>query len=288
MMKRLYYIVLWVIGNFSLNGRIVVDELLAVFPAPTGNILILQSDMRPSLDEQARTFYEVACEAAMICEAARLHMTPTPDMLEAMIAGIQKRFGRTHEQLASFFLERGFTFEDGCELLKRRKMIEDLVSTMVRPAEPTKEQILDYYQSHLEYEDAQYTVRLAFISHQQVSRAQLEKMIDDGSWDQLSLEWDEAETYRERNLHPETKFVMDLKPGQIIIMHESEDGYDLVQLVSKTEKRPLPMDEITIGRTLKQEWFDHDFKVYQEKLLKGAHIYYCVPGLSLEPVNDVV
>jgi len=276
------YLLLLSMCSSSLGARIVVDEMLAVFPAPTGNILILRSDMRPSLDEEPRTFYEVAAEAAMICEAARLQMAPTPEMLESMIAGIQKRFNRTHEQLAAFFLDRGFTFEDGCELLKRRKMIEDLVSTMVRPAEPTKEQIFEYYQKNLEYEDARYSIRLAFIPSQNISRSELETMLEDGSWEQSHINWDEEETYRERDLHAETKFVTDMAPGQIMVMSESEDGYDLVQLVDRVDKRPLPIDEVAIARKLKQVSFERDFKLYQEKLLKDAQIYYCVPGLSLE------
>jgi len=257
--------------------RIVVDEMLAVIPAAPSNVIVLLSDTRPGLDEHERTLEEAITEAKLIVDAIRRHMTVDNEVLEAMIASIQKRFGKTHDQLEAFFLERGFTFEDGCELLRNRKMIEDLISTMVRPPEPTRDDIMAYYQDHIVYEDARYTIRLATIERDLVPS--IDDIIHRNAWSELDIAWDDEETYTEQELHTATRFVTDMQPGQIIVMGDTDDSYDLVQLVNRTERRALPINEDAIARTLKQEWFFRDMAVYQEKISQQIPVYYCVSQL---------
>jgi hypothetical protein len=271
--------------NTAYSGRTELDEILAVLPHPAGDILILASDLQMTFDGTTRTFREVVLDGLMELKARDIGIKTSEAMLESMMASIQKKYSLTQSQLIELFEAQGLTLEEARELLKRRKMIDDLLGGVMHVDEPSTNAIEEYYKSHPDIIEATYCVRLAFVPESDMTLQELESMIKSGSIDEKII-WDEHETYRASDLSETQRFVTTMQPNEVRIMAMVDGGYDLAQLVSINPEQIAPLDEEKISRVLRQEIFLNALREFQEKLIEKAKIRFCRSGLSLDVTSE--
>lgn len=282
-----YSIAAWAVTFFSLlnAGRTELDEILAVLPHPTRDIIILASDLDMTFDGTSRTFRDVVLDGLMVLKAMDIGIKASESAIDGMMASIQKRYGLNKAQLTELFEAQGLSLDEARELLKRRRMIDDLLGVVLHIDEPSRDDMQKYYDQHPDVIEASYVVRLAFIPEADMSLAEVEKMIASGKIPP-SVTWDESETYRLSELTDAQKFVTTMEPGDIRLMAMVDGGYDIVQLVQIIPEQVKPLDEEIVGRSLRQELFMQALEGFQKTLLDKAKIRFCRPGLSLDKVPE--
>lgn len=262
-------------------GRTDLDEILAVLPHPSGDILILASDLQMTFDGTTRTFRDVALDGLMELKARDLGIKIVSSVVESMMASIQKKYNLSQSQLVELFEAQGLTMEEARETLKRRKMIDDLLGGVMRVDEPSTEDIQRHYAEHPDMLEASYTIRLAFVPESDMTLETLEKMIASGEPHE-SIVWDTSETYRATDLVESQRFITTMKSGEMRLMAMVDGGYDLIQLVSIVPEEIAPLDEEKVSRVVRQDLFLKALHDFQDKLVEKAKVRYCRPGLSLE------
>src|SRR5438045_1554265 len=198
--------------SMACAARTDLDEILAVLPHPGGDILILASDLQMTFDGTTRTFREVVLDGLMELKARDIGIKTSSAMLESMMASIQKKYNLSQSQLVELFEAQGLTLEEARELLKRRRMIDDLLGGVMHVDEPSTDAIQAYYKEHPDVIEASYSVRLAFVPDTDMTLQEIEAMIKTGVVDEKIL-WDDNETYRASDLVEAQRFVTTMKPG---------------------------------------------------------------------------
>jgi hypothetical protein len=270
---------------FVYAGRTELDEILAVLPHPGGDIIILASDLDMTFDGTSRTFRDVILDGLMELKARDIGIKASASMIDTMMASIQKKYNLSKNQLIDLFEAQGLSLDEARDLLKRRRMIDDLLGVMLHVDEPSKEQIEKYYEEHPDSVEASYVIRLAFVPESDLTLREVEAITASGKAPQTIM-WDPSETYHLNELTNAQKFVTTMKPGEIRLMAMIDGGYDLVQLVSITPEQIKPLDEERVGRELRQELFIQALQSLHKTLLEKAKIRFCKPGLSLEDILE--
>lgn len=266
-------------------GRSLLDKIIAILPHKDGDILILSSDLSLSLDGSDRNLHDVVVEGLLVLKARDLGVIPTKAMIETMINSIQKKHNLTLEELSELFERQGLSLEEGQEQLKRRRMIEEVISILVRVEEPTKEEIEEYYKAHITYSPITYTVQLASVPKDSLTKKELATMLRTGK-PHKNITWDQQEPVSEPMLSDEQKFVTAMKVGEIVLMRETDEGYELVRLFAKTPSKALPLDEVEISMALREQRGQEMMEKLQRELLNESTIRWLDPEMSTQKLLD--
>jgi len=274
------YFIYLCISYGCIAKRVVVDEVLAIVPHMGGDRIILASDMLMHYGTgEQKTFRDIVLEELMVVHSRDLGISIPDPAIDSMIAMIQKRSGINREQLTEMFESQGMTWQEGREMLRNRRMIEEMLSIIIRPPEPTKEEIRRYYGEHAPQLPAEYTVRLGFIPADVMSSDEVYAMVKSGV-PAAVIQWDRDQSYRDNQLTAQQQFIRSMELGAMYIMDENADGYDLVQLVSKKDAAPIPFDEAQIVAMMHESIYKDLLEKFQKELLARVKIRYCKPGIE--------
>lgn len=255
-------------------GKTLIDSIIAVLPHKDGDILICASDLQSPLDRKKHTLREAIIDGLLVVEARNLGIIPTKTMVDGIIANIQKRLKITPDQLEEMFAEQGLTTEEARDMLKRRRMVEEVVNMMVRVDDPSKEEIAEYHAAHIKMSPATYVVQPGFVRSDAITKKELTSMLRTGK-SHAAVEWYDAEPILDSALSEEQAFVRKMKAGEIRLLGDADGGYELVRVTEILPASEMPMDETEISLILREQKFVEGVKAYHASLLERAVIRWC-------------
>lgn len=260
----------------------IVDEILASIYHPEGNEIVLLSDLI-GIDGQERTLQDIVLERLMVLDARRYKVVVADEELDRFLANLQKQNGWTRNDFIMFLDERGYSFEEGRELLRAKQMVNQMIDHKVRTDKRmsiSREQAQSYYEASPEYEEASYTLDIAYVPTSQYNREQLEKMSKSHKLPD-DIHFDEAFTLKANELPEDRRFVEHKTVGDIVLIEPVADGHELTRLVAKSKAETVPFDFQRVASRMRQERFKQVLEDYQKELLAHARIKYARPELAI-------
>lgn len=254
--------------------RTTVDKALALIYHSEGTSIILQSDLRPDLSDQTPTLKDALLKELIILDAKKYKITVTDADIDRHLARIQESLKKTREDLAEFFKERGYSFEQAKKELEKGLLIEMTVSERVRSkAFVSESTVKKYYEEH---PIVDYTIRQAFVPYgygsKAIMRATIDKQIESGTIDSV-VSWGDPVVLKETDIAPEKAFIKELQPGHAAKINEAEDGIMVLKIESK-QKLPYDLQKKQIMQELGAEKQKKALDEYMEGLLARAHVRY--------------
>ena len=274
--KSLFFgIILLAVGTFSeCARRITADKILAIIYHSEGRIVILQSDLRPDLSDQAPTLREAILKELILLDAKKFKITISESELDRHLARIQESLKKSREELIAFFKERGYTFEQAKKELEKGLLVETTVAERVKSkALVSESERKKFYDEH---PIVLYSVKQAFVpfglGSKAIMRATVDRQIESGEiTDEVG--WSDPIELKESDIAAEKKHIKTLAPGSVTKIQESDEGITLLQLVSKTtvpyEERKKQITE-ELGSKRQKKALDD----YCKGLIDAAHIRY--------------
>jgi hypothetical protein len=272
---------LLLVGNQLCALDTVLDEIVAVIYTSEKKIVVTLSDIRPGLDGTLRTLRMIILENLMILDAEKLKVPITDEDIDRFIAHLQKENNLTLDAVRSLFKELGYSMEEGRELLKRKQLVDAILSYRVREAkglEITREDVIAYDNEHPEYTEATYTLIQAFVPSEKITKEDIERLRDLGTLE-TAVTWDKPFTLKESDLAADRQFIIHEPVGSLVEFEEVEGGFDLTRLVSKQPAQRIPLDQRydELMMTLKMQRYDARVKSYHQQLLSEYTIRFTHP-----------
>lgn len=254
--------------------RIILDEILAVLPHPDGDIVMLSSDIALSIGGEQRSFRSIIVDGLMVLEARNLKLNAPEAAIDSVIAGIQKQNHCSYAELLEQFERAGFSGSEMRDIIKQRRLVEQLMSIVVRIAEPSKEEIAAYATEHGIITPEQYEIRLGYIPQECIDAETRSALEQEGRVPDETI-WYEPERYEKDSLSPEQQAITTIPIGGILILEAQDDGYDIVQLVAHIPESRTPLEESRALYEIKEERYLKALEDFQEKLLEKGTIRFC-------------
>ena len=106
-------------------------------------------------------------------------------------------------------------------------------------------------------------------------RAELDKLIQRGIGS-IRIKWDEPFWMDEDQIAEDWNFIKTMKVNGVRIVRETSDGFELIRLSAKKERRQKPLEERyrEIAEILRRPKYDELLKEYKNSLLEAASIVY--------------
>lgn len=286
-MKKLLYLLIACIAQaeqYPING------IIAVIYHDAGSQIILDSDLRPTLEGQQRTIKDVILDNLMVVDADRLHINVTPDEVNRFITHLQKENGLTREAMFEIFKSLGYTNEEGLEEVRKKQIIEQVIDRQVRSKKKflvQKEEVQKFYDAHPPKEEATYTIVQSFVPEEKMSYNMLMKRKEDKNLI-TELTWDEPFTFKQSELADNIQHITQSTVGTIVLIEKVSGGTEITRLTEKTPERILPFDECyaDIASELTKDRYYSLLQEYQDELLKNAKIRFTDPTMTIDTILE--
>lgn len=256
--------------------RYQVDEIIVIIYHANGNVPILRSDIRPSIDGRPRNLRDILVEELLILDGKKLKIEVSEADIDRFLGQLQKANGVSLDAIQQLFKEMGYTLEEGRAQLKRNQMISEVVEFRIKGQhrmviEPAV--IEEYYTAHPEYHEPRFTLVQAVVPHGALTRADLEKRIAEKSQEFV---WQEPFTVLESELPEEKQFIKAHNDGDIVTIEEGAEGFEITKLVHRQERTLISLDErrdMISGEIRKQRFLELRDEFFK-KLLSEAHMKF--------------
>ena len=260
---------------------VVIDETIATIHSANGNEAVKLSDLSISLDGESRSFIDVIHEKLVLNEARKYQITVPDEEVDKFLADIQKSNRWTRDTLLTEFENLGFSYQEGRELIKERRMVNQILQFKV-DIEVSDEEVTQLYQTNPPQEEATITIEFAFVPFTHYTAQQIDMFITQQTIPQ-DIIFEESENYKISQITDEYKVIADKEVNTVMITTREDDGYVLARMAKKTDAHPLPLSECytMISNKLRHQKFEEHLKKYYEELVKNAHITILNPAFSL-------
>lgn len=264
----------------------IVDGIVAQVFHPEGNEIILLSDLMAGIDGQRKTLREAVLERLTVLDAKKFKIQVTEEELDRFLAQLLKQNSWSRNDFIMFLDEQGYSYEEGRELLRSKQMMNQVLDYRVRSDKRmmiNREEAFAYYKKHPTFEEATFTLAIAYAPFTTYSAEELDKLLAAKKMPQ-NLTWDEPFTLKTSELAEDRQFIADRSVDSIVLVDKLEDGYELTKLIEKTPAKEIPFDDVyhEIVSKIRQERFLEVLEDYQKELLEKAHVKIYHEGLSLE------
>jgi len=288
-MKKIIYSVLF--GALSCAAeQYPINGILAVIYHDAGSQIILDSDLRPTLEGQPRTIKEVIVDNLMVVDANRLHISVTPEETNRFLSHLQKENGLTREAVFEIFKSLGYTEEEGLEEIRKKQIIEQVIDRQVRSKKKflvQKEEVQKFYDAHQPKEEATYTIAQSFIPEDTITYDVLMHRKNDTTLIK-ELSWDEPFTFKESELAEGIKHITTVPLDTIVLVEKVEGGTEITRLVSKTAERIMTLEECyaDLANELTKDRYFELLNEYYSDLLKTAKIRFTDPTMTINSMLE--
>jgi hypothetical protein len=293
--NSMQYIILFILSFINLNlfckmqekskvennkkDLLYIDGIRVVFRGPQGIDLITDSEVkRPKLDGSPNTLPDMIAQLAFGQEAKRYHMWPTPEEIDKQLRAVAQANKLSPEELNGLFLNYNYTPDEGRFAFSQMTAINNLISFKVTSNIFVPERdVINYYNTHPQYEDAAYFVQYAFVSYDKslTKEEQLKylKNIRKNSTNDI-FEWCDPFWIQEEDISADKKFITQLKVNEISLPVNVAGGFGFYKLVSKKERRLRTLEERyrEIVDILRRPKYSELMNKYQKELLEKASI----------------
>lgn len=288
---KLFIILFLLISSHEIlpeNKKLTVDKTLAVIYHPDGTSVILQSDLKPGLEGVERTIKEVVLDRLFALDGEiNLKITISPKDVDTHLIQVQEANKWTQEDTLKIFKDMGYTKDEACEQLRLRLLIDNTIDYRVKSKVIVdKKDIEKFYNANPIQEEASFTIAQAFvpfdIGSKAIKKANIEDAIESGEILNL-VEWGAPLELKANQFAQDKSFIKELEPGKVVILSETDDGINLLRLISKKTERLVPLAERVnaITNELGKERYNKVFNDYKSELLAKAHVKYLTDTVEI-------
>lgn len=175
-----------------------------------------------------------------------------PDAADKYIKSIQKQNNFSEADMSHWFNETGRTFQEGLDLLKSQYNNEYFLHHKFKSQlAPTEDEIVAYYNDNPEFIDATIKLRatrVAYDGDNKENKAALRKDLEDMVQKEVDkqdsgIEWSEPTVVLQDDLPEDKLFLRDMKPGQIKLIDDEKDVFELYQLLEYNPAALVPLED---------------------------------------------
>jgi len=244
--------------------------------------IITKSDLdRPGIDGAFRSLNDRVIESLLYGEAKKFKMLPTTEAVEKHLQAVQQEHHLSQDELYDIFRAAGYSPQEGKEQFSKMSAISSVIDFKIRSRliVPEKD-IIAFYDENPIWQEPTYKVKRAVVNvprrkNLERFRKELEQFIQTGTGS-LKISWSDPFWINEDDIAEDRQFITAMEPGEIRIIQEGPEGFELLQLVEKKPKRLKPLEERyrEIADKLRQPRFEELFKNYKQSLFDSASIIY--------------
>lgn len=267
-----------------------INGILAVIYHDNGSQILLDSDLRPTLEGQPRTIRQVLLDNLIVLDATRLHIDVTTEETNRFLSHLQKENGLSRDAIFEVFKSLGYTEEEGLEEVRRKQIIEQVIDRQVRSKKRflvQKEEVQKAFDANPPKEEATYTIVQAFVPTTDMKYDDIMKRKNDPEL-RKKITWDEPFTFKESELAESIKHITTAPVDSIVFVEKVTDGSEITRLVSKTAERPMTLEEcyMDIASELTKGRYYELLGEYQTDLLKNAKIRFTDPEMTIDTILE--
>lgn len=260
----------------------IIDTIKVVVFGDDRTDLITDLDCkRPSLDGTKRSLEDLVLEALIYQDAARYKMLSTEESIERHLMSVQREHNLSLDDLKNIFRQAGYSFEEGKAKFGIMSAVGQMLDFKIRSRLIVPEKDIEhYYNEHPVYNDETYELANALIKREEDQsldeiRSEIEQLIQTGS-SSLQISWSEPFWVKVNEIAQNRQFIKNMQPGQIAIASESDEGIEIIKLMSKQERKLLTLEERyhEIADILRQPKYEELFNNYKKELFANAALVY--------------
>ncbi|TET06445.1 hypothetical protein E3J79_02050 [Candidatus Dependentiae bacterium] len=259
-----------------------LDTIQAAIFGEEGTEIITKSELeRPGIDGVYRSLQDLVIERLLYQEAIKYKMLPTQEAVEKHLRAVQQEHNLSLDELYEIFRVAGYTPEEGKEQFARLSAISSVIDFKIRSRliVPEKD-IIAYCEENPVWEEPAYRVQRAIVPipkkrDTKKFKKELEQFFKSGISD-ITILWSDPFLINQADLGQEWQFIIDMKIDSVKIVQELPEGFELLKLVGKKEKRLKPLEERyrEIADILRRPKFEELFVEYKNNLLNNASTVY--------------
>lgn len=259
-----------------------LDTIQAVIYFEDDTFVITKSDLdRPGIDGVYRSLDDRIMEALLYAEAKKYKMLPTKEAVEKHLQAVQQEHNLTKEELYNIFRTAGYTPEEGKEQFSHLSAISSLIDFRIRSRLIIPERdIVAYYEENPVWEEPTYQLQRAFVQvpkrkDSKKFKRELEQFVKTGMGS-IRIRWDEPFWLKQDDIAEAWNFIKSMKVDEVRIVQETPDGFELVKLTVKRERRQKPLEERyrEIADILRRPKYEELLTEYKNGLLDAASVVY--------------
>ena len=240
---------------------------------------ILKSDVeQPRLDKGGKTYSidELVDNELLFQKAAERKLLPTGTDIEKNMTSWKTANNFTHmsdDQLSERLKTEGFSLEKYKNQLGRILSVRNIKQLEISErVVVTSKEIEGYFKKKPQYAEEQYLVQTALIPFDEAKNI---KKIDNLS-KRKDLEWINVDWIEKSNVAEKMKFICSMKKGEISKAVKTDDGYQLIKLIDRHDRKEKTLDEswVSIEKKLQDEKKDSFEREFVRELREKASVVY--------------
>lgn len=252
-----------------------INMVRVIISTPDGTEIITQADIdRPSLMGAKRTIEELIDERLIFLDAKRHKALSDEEAVDRYLAGVMRDNNLGLDDVKRMFANAGRTFEEGREELKMMQAVSGMMGNKVYSGVIVpRKQVLAYFESHPEYEPANYYISFAFVPFTATKSKQEQEADLRAQAARDAILWGSPFWIRADEIADEKKFILESPTIEPI---ETTKGFELFKIIEKKPARLRTLDERynEIVDVLAQPRYEELLNQYKASLHKSATITY--------------
>lgn len=260
-------------------GRFDVDGVVAIIYHPEGTEIILQSDIaRRDLDGSAQTLESVIFKRLKYLDAKRIKAEFTEDDVDRELERLQKVYNLSRGQMAQLFHELGYSFVEGRELLRIKRMTDQAEERHIQTSSKLvidRKDVEAFYNEHPEKKEATLVLVEGVVAKSDApSREQITELMKNKPSSTM-VTWQEPFNVIVKDLPRERQSIISHNVGDIVDIEETDSSWIITKIQHKSEEEILPLDKDLYERSARiilSQRLDELRSEYHQKLLDSARI----------------
>lgn len=270
--------------NSVLTSDAIEHDKIAVtiYPPTDGNPIILtKKDINKlSINGTPQTREELIFKEMCFDFATNVMKTDiTSDRAEKQIEEIMHHHNLSREHMKATFKQFGYTYKQALDELTKIGIVEQLLQYKIKSRViVSDDDIAAYYKDHPEYQPAEYTIVIGFISQDAITDEQVDtwNTIKDLFDTNGAIEWSDEVVFQDDEIAAGRSYIRTLPIQKLSPIEVVDGGYEVVKVIKKQEKRLKTLEEssLAIALKLRQQMFDVQLAAYKEELLQEYEVIY--------------
>jgi hypothetical protein len=280
-MKKYFILMVSIVPLCIHAERFAIDRIEVVIHNDRASRILTKTEIElPGLDGKAKTAKEKIVERLVEDEAERFGLAPTPESIEENWEKIKKQHNMSERDMHNLVKGAGYTIDEAKEELGRMSSSSQILGFKVHAqAFVSKRDVLNYYETHPEYRQAEYFIARAVVPFSEAASRQelcnkLQTYRTTGNG--LRIAWSEPFWLLEDEVAADKKFICSMEPGAISDPITTYNGFELIKLIDKHPAMLVPLQERynQIEYQLKMPKFQQELDRYTNELMSKATIVY--------------
>ncbi len=244
-------------------------------------VITLSDITRPGIDGVVHTLDERIFEKLLWFDGKKHRILPTEDDINRHLDAVKRANDMSDKQLIATFNAGGFTYEEGKEQFGIMYTVNTMIDFKVRGGLfVSRSDVQEYYNQHPEYSEAELLLKQGFVpfDYSMTQQQQFDGIVHaiDNKSIIKGMQWSPPFTVLQTSISEDTRFLLELDVNEISTPLIVRNGFELFQLLGKTERRLKTLDERygEISELLRRPKYQEILTNYKMQLYDNAAIVY--------------